>query len=164
MKEIRGPQGLAQQMEIEGLPKNKMTVAYWLITAPAYHPAWSQYILSGLKLDEDPEYPAPYLKFPGATHEVNLVAVDPRNVYTPDLLIANIKAGRSVGWLQPVNISHQFTATDEEISELIELLAQGVVDGLLNPETGDAPERIREQWLQSCVRTLAHMRGEEHAP
>lgn len=164
MKEIQGLMGTAQQIPLEGMPRNKMTVAYWLITVPPYHPAWSQYVLSGIKLDEDPDYPPPYLKFPGATHEVNLVVVNPSNYYTPDLLIAKIKAGRSIGWLQPVNIHEQFTATDEEIVELIELLAHGVVNGHLNPETGDAPTRIREQWLQSMVRTLAHMRGEEHAP
>lgn len=48
------------------------------------------------------------------------------------------------------------------MTELAWLCGRGVVYGLLNPETADAPERIREAWLAACVRTLAHMRGEEH--
>ena len=45
-----------------------------------------------------------------------------------------------------------------------QLAAQAVVDGVLNPETADAPSRIRENWLASVTKTLAHMRGEVHAP
>ena len=64
----------------------------------------------------------------------------------------------------PVNIVHQIEGTDEEARLLASFAAVGVVHGLLWPETGDAPEQIRMGWLGSMVKSLAHIRGEEHAP
>ncbi|NHA02016.1 hypothetical protein G5V59_26870 [Nocardioides sp. W3-2-3] len=66
-------------------------------------------------------------------------------------------------YLHPPNVGHQFTATDQEMTTVAWLCGRAVVGGDLNPETGDAPDLLREQWLQACVLTLAHLRGEEHA-
>lgn len=152
---VEGPYGHAEHLEVPSTAP--ATLLWWLITAPAYHPLWSQYVLAVVTLEDRPGMPPATLQFPGATHELIVLAVDPGNPPT------RANDGQGFPYLTPVNIAHQFTATDDEMRELAELACAGVVNGLLNPETADAPTRIREEWLSSCVRTLAHMRGEEHA-
>lgn len=137
--------------------KSPATVAAWLITAPAYHPAWSQYTLAVIDLLDRPNVPPPVRQFVGATHELLVLTLDPTNgPYAADT--------EQMTFLQPFNIVEQFEATDGEMRDLASLLVQAVVHGYLDPETANGPERIREQWLTSCVKTLAHLRGEEHAP
>lgn len=158
----RGVHGTAWQCDIPDGPRAAQTVCQWLITAPIYHPLWSQYALFVVRLDPGvPGFREPYLQFPGATHELCVVALDPDHPATAQAMGA---PGFALRFLNPVNHAHQFTATDEEMRTLADLAAHAVVDGALNPETGDAPEAIREAWLTSMVRTLAHLRGEEHAP
>lgn len=142
-------------------PAAAETLCMWVITAPAYHPFWSQYVLGVVRLRFDtPGFPDPVLKFPGATHELHVLVLDPeRGPYTVKSVVASNFALTYVG----VNIAEQFEATDEEMLEVAGRCAQGVVFGVLNPETGDAPARIREDWLATITVTLAHMRGEPHA-
>lgn len=162
---IRGAYGSAEPIPIPDIPQAAQTVAHWLLTAPAYHPAWSQYVLACVRLQDDvPGFPPPQRKFDGTTHEVLVVALDPKDgPYYVDKILGYAETG-SMPYLTPVTIAEQFIATDEEMSRLTELAAAGVVNGMLNPETADAPPTIRAMWLGSLTRTLAHIRGEAHAP
>lgn len=161
--EHQGPYGTALRLAIPDVPRAAQTVDHWLITAPAYHPAWSQYTLAVVRLDDLPGWPPPVRQFDGATHEVIVVALDPEHgPYDVDKM-AGYAVTADLPFLTPVNIAHQFTADDAEMRELASLAAWAVVHGALNPETADAPERIRGQWLTSLVKTLAHIRGEVHA-
>lgn len=135
----------------------------WLITAPAYHPVWSQYMMSAVGLADHPDLGDAYKKFPGATHELLVAALHPDTPVTVASMQEHCKRG-DAGILQPINIAEQFECTSDEIKIVAWLAGRAVVYGQLNPETGDAPERIREQWLTACVKTLAHIRGEAHAP
>jgi len=157
MRSHRGQYGRAVELEIPDTAPQ--ATCQWLITAPAYHPLWSQYALGVVNLTVDlPHLPPAKLQFEGATHEFFVVALDPTGgPWTEAQAIAGIRP------LLPVNIAVQFTATDDEMHALANLCARGVVTGLLNPETSDAPTVIRESWLTSLVKTLAHIRGEEHA-
>lgn len=64
--------------------------------------------------------------------------------------------------LTPVNVVEQFTCTDQQARNLATLCARACVDGLLTPETGDAPDRIRAAWRQSIHQTLDHARDPHH--
>jgi hypothetical protein len=162
---VDGPYGFAERFPFDATdPRAAQTVAYWLITAPSFHPVWSQYVLACVRLDDDVEgFPPPNRKFDGATHEILLVALDPTDGPVDMAAMDRYALSGQLPILTPVNICEQFTATDAEMRELAQLAAHGVVAGALNPETGDAPTRIREQWLSAMVKTLAHIRGEEHA-
>lgn len=157
---IEGPCGRAEPIRAEDRPNDQnmaTTVCAWLITSPGWHPLWSQYLLSVIDLADHPNMAPATHHYPGATHELLVLALNPEHgPYTP--------TSENVRHLTPVNIVHQFTATHEEMRELAWLAARAVVHGGLNPETGDAPTLIREQWLTACVKGLAHIRGEEHAP
>ena len=159
---ITGPCGRAEELAV---PSNRApaTLLWWLITAPLYHPLWSQYVLSVVTLGDQPGLEPATLHFPGATHELLVMALNPGEPPRPHTAEA-LQQGKGLNYLLPVNVAHQFTATDNEMRHLAELACTGVVNGVLNPETGDAPGRIRMEWLTACVKTLAHIRGEEHAP
>lgn len=165
MQEVSGPFGTAQEIDLPDIPRAAQTLCLWLITAPRFHPAWSQYLLTCVKLDDDvPGFPAPIRKFVGATHEILLMALSPdKGVRSPESMLNDVLTDQPFGHLTPINIVEQYQATDDEMASLVSACAQGVVHGHLNPETGDAPTRIREEWLVSTVRTLAHIRGEDHA-
>lgn len=161
-----GPRGRAQQLDIRtALRGAECTVTWWLLEGP-WHPVWPQFVLSVVHLRPMPGWPAPNLHFDGATHELLVVALNPGDPPAQHKAATLTEGGfRAVGgYLKPVDVVHQFTATDSEMVELAELCARACVDGLLTPSTDDARTTLRETWLTSCVRTLAHIRGEEHAP
>ena len=161
-----GPRGRAQKLTINPeLPGAATILTWWLLTG-GWHPVWSQFSLSVMRLENSPGLPPATLQFPGATHELLVLALnpgDPPRVHAPDDLG---RAGLAAcgGYLEPVDVVHQFTATDDEMTQLAELCARACTDGRLNPSTDDGRTYYRGQWLTACVRTLAHMRGEEHAP
>lgn len=161
MEPTAGPVGGVHGGHAEMRPINDAespaALVCWIVTAPMYHPAWSQYALSVIRLADTPGVPPAVLRFPGATHELMVMALDP----TRGPVTATTG---QIGFLHPFNIVEQFEATDDEMRDLASLLVQAVVQGLLDPETSNGPERIRENWLTSAVKTLAHLRGEEHAP
>lgn len=160
-----GRNGRAERLTLDpSLQGADTTLAWWLLTG-TWHPAWPQFVISVIHLrDVEGREPAK-LQFPGATHELIVLALnpgDPPKVYeAADLERKGLKL---CGYLEPIDVVHQFEATDEQMEKLARLSAWGCVDGLLNPSTDDAREYYREQWLIACVKTLAHMRGEEHAP
>lgn len=160
-----GPYGHADRWAFDPAdPNDAASVAYWLITAPNFHPIWSQYVLGCVRLDDIEGFPPPHRKFHGATHELLLVALHPEHGPYDLAAMDRYALSGQLPFLTPVNIVEQFTATDAEIRELAWLAARGIVNGALNPETADAPARIRADWLSTLVKTLAHIRGEEHAP
>jgi len=137
------------------------TVCWWLLTAPQAHPLWSQYALCCVRLRDGLP---PVRQYIGTTHELLLVALDPGpGRYDEAAMAGYAEAGNGLPYLVPVNIAEQFIATDDEMTRLAELAARAVANGLLWPETADAPGLVRASWRESLVKTLAHIRGEVHA-
>lgn len=160
----RGTHGQALRLPIPDIPEAGQSVDHWLLTAPSYHPLWSQYVMAVVRLDDVPGFPAPKRQFDDATHELLVVALNPHaGPQTAATMAEHARTG-AMPYLTPINYADQFTATDEEMRQLASWAAWGVVNGVLNPETADAPALLREAWLTSMVKTLAHIRGEVHAP
>jgi hypothetical protein len=164
---ILGPLGMATEIDFDpALPGSETTVALWLLTG-RWHPLWQQFALSVVHLRETPTGPQPNRHFPGATHELMVAALNPKERPVGHLHSAETFAAGGFaavgGWLTPIDVVHQFEATDAEMVQLAKSCAGGCLYGVLNPSTDDAREALREQWLGTCVRTLAHLRGEEHA-
>jgi hypothetical protein len=162
-----GPFGRAERLTIAPeLNVGGGTLAWWLLTG-GWHPLWPQFVLHVLSLKPAADLPEPVLHFPGATHELLVVALNPGTnpprLHAPETLVSGGLAAVG-GYLPPEDVAHQFEATDEEMVALAEACAKACVLGLLTPSTDDARTMLRERWLGSCVRTLAHMRGEVHAP
>jgi hypothetical protein len=163
---FKGPYGRAASVPLPDVPDAAESLCTWLLTAPKYHPVWTQYLMPVVRLRDIDGFPPPKRQFPGATHELIVVALDPEHgPYTAESLLRYMTGEEAGGlpYLTPANIAHQVEGTDEEISHLAAYAAWGVTAGMLNPETGDAPGYIREGWKVSLVRTLAHIRDEAHA-
>ena len=163
-----GAYGSAQELPVPDNAEASETVCHWLITAPAYHPLWSQYVLAVVRLRDIDGRPPIHWQFTGATHEYLLVALDPGKGRQDAATMAAFGNPASPEFghlprLTPTNLAIQFEGTDDEMRELASLGARSVVEGLLDPETANGPERIRAQWKSSLVKTLAHIRGEVHA-
>lgn len=159
-----GPCGTAVHLEIRPhLDPHGTTLTWWLLHGP-WHPLWSQFVLSVVTLEDRPGAEAAKLHYPGATHELLVVALNPGEPPAVHDQATLEDRGLSIGFLQPVDVCHQFTATDDEMRQIAELAARACVDGHLMPSTDDAREHYRMQWLGAITKTLAHIRGEEHAP
>lgn len=142
-------------------PRASETVCMWLVNAPVYHPAWSQYVLLVVRLtDGMPGYPPPHHQFEGTTHELLVMVLDPeKGRQTVESVDALHAAGKSAPYLMSPNVVEQFIATDAEMRAVAFLCSQAVVRGQLNPDTDG-----RSGWLPAITKTLAHIRGEAHAP
>lgn len=142
----------------EAVLANHPGVASWIITAPAWHPLWSQYTLSATSLADHPDHPPAVKTRPEVTHEIILIALDPGH---GPYEAAQIGPG-SLRFLLPVNICEQITATDGQAAQIAELCARSVVDGILEPETSNGPDRIRAAWRTAIHQTLDHFRDPHH--
>lgn len=156
--ELAGACGTAIRVPRSHYADNPATLDAWIITAPMWHPLWSQYMLSVITLADVPGMGPAVKERPDVTHQVIVVALNPdHGPYTP----ASV-AEKKIRYLTPGNIGEQFTATDQQALDMGVLCANAVVGGILCPETADAPERIRGFWAQSIQRTLDHARDPHH--
>lgn len=157
---LTGPYGTAHRIPPANYRDSApAAVDAWIITAPDRHPLWSQYLLDVLSLADFPGIPPARKHSTDATHELIVVALDPdHGPYNA----ATAGQPGSLPFLTPVNISEQVTATDEQARRLTQLCARAIVDGHLNPETGDAPDRTRAAWSDAIHQTLEHQHGPTH--
>lgn len=130
----------------------------WILTGPRWHPIWYQYNLGVVSLADAPGLPPAKLQRPGVTHELTVFALNPEH----GPLDARHLPEEPLPFLTPVNIVEQVTTTDQRARELAFLCARAVVDGLLWPETGDAPDRVRAAWRSSIHQTLDHNSDPHH--
>jgi hypothetical protein len=162
---LEGSYGYAEKIPVPDMPEAAGTLCLWLLTAPLACPAWWQYRLGVVRLrDGVPGFPPPSRQFDGATHELNVVALDPANGTLTAADMERLTRGSGLRYLTPASIAHQIEGTDAEAEKLAGSAALAVVHGWLWPETINDPVRIREDWKASLVKTLAHHRGEIHAP
>ncbi|NUS86000.1 MAG: hypothetical protein HOY75_25575 [Streptomyces sp.] len=130
----------------------------WILTGPRWHPVWYQYNLGVVSLADHPGLPPANRRYPDATHELTVFALNPEQ---GPLDARHLPEG-PLPFLTPVNVVEQITTTDQRGRELAALCARAVVDGLLWPETGDAPDRIRAAWRSSIHQTLDHDHDPTH--
>lgn len=157
--EIVGEYGTATQIPQENWPEKVAQLSAWIVTAPCWHIFWSQYLIAVVSLATFPGLDPPVLHFPGATHELMVISLNPDSgpydakTVTPE---------SPVKFLLPYNVCEQFVTTDERAIELCALLTSAVVDGLLCPETIEDPDYVRAVWEQSISFTLDHFRDPSH--
>lgn len=156
---VQGQYGDAAPLDIPVAPHAAETVCMWLITAPVYNLAWSQYVLFVVRLTDDlPGFPPPHHQFDGTTHELMVFALNPDHRQTAESANECLAGGSMLPFLTPQNVVEQFIATDDEMRQVVSLCAQSIVHGALNPDSDG-----RSAWLPVITKTLAHLRGELHA-
>lgn len=158
MKETsyEGPFAKAWLLDLSSVPRNADTsdIASWLLFAPQAHPLWSYHLMGAIHLRDNPgQSRPPHKDFPEASHEIMVVAVNPDTTFkTPEEFVELMVRGEN--WmLMPPDVTAQFTgATDSQVELLLSLLARGVSDGLLVPDSD-----YRTAWKASIEATLEHI-------
>ena len=159
---VYGEAGEAFELPIRPGHDAAQSVCHWLVNAPGAHPLWSQWVIACVRPDDDvPGFPPPHRQFEGATHEVLIVAVNPDHPITPELAA---QSDYELVYLEPVNLASQVTATDDEMRLVVAGMAWACAHGVMTPEPWLGYGSFREAWLTTIVKTLGHIRGEEHAP
>ena len=105
-----------QSYKLELPPPDDRPVSTWACLAvyriwqPTHHPHWQWYQLSVVHLRDHPDLPPADFQYPGATHEIQVCAVDPDHneamrdrVYDPDVVYI----------LMPPNVAIQITSPDD---------------------------------------------------
>src|SRR5207244_7504063 len=114
-----------------------------------------------------PGFPPPYRQFIGATHELLCITLNPEEGhYDPERVKEHYETG-DLPFLMPPNVAVQVEATDDEVNQVVSLLAQSVVHGALATEsmwTAGFDKELNLAWTTAITKTLAHGRGEAHAP
>lgn len=153
---LHGPAGTATEVVIKHKGRGAGTVRCFWLVCPGQSSSWSEYLLSVVHLRPEKGLPDPVLRFPTATHEVQLQAIDPA---------AGSKMLRPLTWrfLRPINMVEQVELpTDTQASMLLLEAARAVTMGFLWAEPPLAHQA--EPWRTSMIRTSAHLRGEDHSP
>lgn len=155
---IEGPMGSAEPVTMRRARKDQdATVAAWLIESRRTGLPWWQFGVSVASLAPMDGVPPAHKWFPEATHELIVLAYDPKTPSTPDNLGP---------FLQPASYAAQFVTTDENARELVPQLVRLAVDGRLHLEpkptastialaaNGQGPwlEDRRDEWAAAISR------------
>lgn len=123
----------------------------WLVHCPMAHPFWSWHVIGGIHLRPHPDEDEPVkFQFPGATHEIYSLALDPRHdaALDPD-------DARTWHYLTPPDVAQQvILADDAQARDLVRMCATGCVHGVLIPDSD-----YRSAWAASLLQTSEHLGG-----
>ena len=114
------------------------------------HPFWSWYYVAIIHLRPIEGCRPPYIAFPEATHEIQIVAMN------PEAPLSDVddwgKPEQPVNWLLPLELEHQFVVRDDEQAEL---LGQLVVEAICR---GNSPDQDhRAYWSVVVDQTAEHI-------
>lgn len=154
-----GRAGTATEVVVDetGTIDETATLAVWYLHCPLQSPAWDDYLMSVIHLRPiDGATREPTINLPHASHELLIVALDPKATPSPD---------NPLSWriLTPINLAEQFEVPNDAAAvHLLEAAVDAVLAGMLwaePPLSGQV-----EPWRTTVIRTSACLRGEAHAP
>lgn len=127
----------------------------WLINYPGAHPFWEYWMLTCVTLADVPGVPPAKKHFPEATHELLILAIDPKwSVQLEDFM-----GGGTMPFLSPTDVVYQAQLPSDDLAvHLMELTAKDIVN------RGSSPDQdYRTRWKEVLDKTSAHLRGEHGA-
>lgn len=152
---FEGPAGKAEQityrLDEDDRPDQAATLASYFLTCPKQSPAWDSYLLSVIHLRDIEGVKPAHKRFPEATHEVLLMALDPDSNPGP----LNLESFSH--YLTPINLTQQVQLNDdEEAKDVLRMAARAVVDGRLWAEPPLSGQT--EPWATVLKHTAEHFR------
>lgn len=106
------------------------TLDIWIVEAPWAHPAWHSYGIVLIHLRPMPDNRPTKIYLAGATHEMWVYALDPREDRNVMLRTGGL------AWLQPSNFAAQFIEPSDEAAQArIEKAVHRICEGKLSPDT-----------------------------
>jgi hypothetical protein len=123
------------------------TVAAWVVHAPHSNLMWSWYFVGTVHLRGVEGLEEPHLHFPGATHEIVIMALN------PEYPLPEVGNWKNAQFLWPPDLTHQFIVSrDEEAQELTDLVVEQIVRG----KSCDSDHRT--YWIAAVDATAEHFR------
>lgn len=170
LRTYRGAWGSAHELPMvpprDGMREQEATLAHWFIASPPAHPIWPHYTFCCVHLrDVEGQTRAPTLQFPDASHEILLIALNPKlGPWSAENVIEKMLAPRTeAAWLTPLNLAEQLhNATDAQAVALTLMLARAMVDGMVPIEPADVPGG-RDRWRRVIAATMEHLQTGGHA-
>jgi len=146
---FRGPNGVAWEVPLPEHETSHAQLCQWLIFAPGAHPLWRYHVIVVVHLREMNGQQAK-LAFPGASHELMVLAVDPDAEDT----IEPEEPETQVPWLMPPDAVVQFiVANDEQARRVARFAAEACTRGLIVPDS----DHLRS-WQEGIAGTAEHVR------
>lgn len=119
---------------------NPAAVGVWLLHRPDAHPFWHNYLIGVAHLREEEGIAPPVKARPEATHEIIILALDPKTAPDPDRY-------DSICPLHPPNLAWQIDRHSDASARLLcEKLVKAMVTGALSPDTDHTS--CQERWLR----------------
>lgn len=147
LADAEGPYGKWQRIDWKpDGPHGEATIGCYVLRLPHAHPFWHHYMLFGIHLRPIEGVEDAELHFEGATHQVNVHALDP-----------NFDPGPPWHYLTPGNVEFQLNTTDEEVVKLLELFADATINIDFPVESGG--RSLSNFWQQTALTSLDHERG-----
>lgn len=143
------------------------TLGWFFIHAPPAHPIWPHYTLSCIHLrDIEGQSKPPHRKFPTASHEYILAALNPEERPWRHETVAEkiryLAENKRSAHLLPLNACEQVAnATDEQAKTLLHQIARGLVLGIIPIEPSDFLNG-HETWRTAVWRTMEHIKSGGH--
>lgn len=149
-----GHAGRGWQMDMsarEQRPDWAATLTSILLNCPGAHPAWQHWMCSVIHLRELPGVKSAIKRFPEATHEIMVVALDPRyELPDPDHF------EQPFHYLLPLDHVVQLEVpSDAAAVQVLETMVRACCDGIMSPDSD-----WREAWRTQIAHLAAHQRGE----
>ena len=133
------------------LPESHPTIAGYLVHAPYAHPFWGWYTMAVIHLRPVEGLPPAAVSLPGATHELAILAIDPRVCPEPTPEMAT---EGQYPFLMPPDVMEQFMVLDDQQAvSLLENCVQAVVQGRISPDSD-----FRSRWAKVIANTSEHYR------
>lgn len=139
------------------LPDWDGTLCLYLLHCTWSHPMWSWYHICGIHLRDIPGVKPPHKHFPEASHEIMILALNPRMKPDPDLLA---QGKQDLDFLTPPDLIHQVTGiTDDQFKQLVQEVVVTIVEGRMAPD-----QDFRGLWRRAIDATVQHIKEGKHKP
>jgi hypothetical protein len=130
-------------------------IVHYLLHCQWSHPFWSWYSVSGIHLRDIPGVRPPRRDKPNASHEVIIMALNPRMKPDPDKLATG---EQSLDYLIPLDLEHQVEdLTDDQFKQLMQDIIVVIVEGRASPD-----QDWRQWWRSAIDATAQHIREGKH--
>lgn len=142
-----GPPGTRGSVDVDA------ALAGWIVRAPHAHPLWRYWMLSVVHLRPLEGGKPPQLRFPEATHEIVIVALNPEHPLPP----LDHAPGWPVHYLTPIDVCEQMVVPNDAVAvEIAGLCVRAICDGA-SPD-----QDHRRWWAHTIGATAAHYREGRH--
>lgn len=128
--------------------QRKADCGMWLVHAPHGNPFWPWYMVAVVNLrDHKGQTGSPFIQFPGASHELLVVALNPEDP------LPDVDAWTQPRYLVPVDQCVQFiVADDKQATSLLDVVVKGILSGI-SPD-----QDYRALWREMVAQTAEHIR------